>query len=244
MNTRTVLPVALLDVDPTNPRPAPGDVAELVESVRADGILAPLIVRPTPSGRYGVLCGSRRLTAARRIGLAEVPCEIRDALDDATARAVGLAENLHRESLDAISEARAYRRMLDTTAGLTQAALASRLGVSQPRVAQRLKLLELPLHVQDQVAAGEITIDSAYKAAKATRGPLDRPRKRKKRDITAADLAAGRWSGDVLDVLRGINPALPSAVVTAAKAKRQTVEQFITRAVEDRIRELYLGGRP
>lgn len=237
--TSTLLPVDLLDVDPTNPRPSPGDVDELAASIQRDGILTALVVRPA-GGRYGVLCGSRRLEAAKLLGLAEVPCDIRSPADDTTARAVGLAENLHRQSLDAISEARAYRRMLDTDATLTQQTLADRLGVSQPRIAQRLKLLELPLQVQEAVASGEVTIASAYKAAKTTRGPLDRPRKRPKRDVEPHELT-GRWAGDVTDVLAGVNPALPAAVRTAAAAKRETVEQFIARAVGERITRLYRG---
>lgn len=239
----TLIRVHLLDVDPTNPRPAPGDVADLAASIEKDGILTPLVVRPAGT-RYGVLCGSRRLAAAQLLGMDVVPCEVRRLeLDDTTARAVGLAENLHRQSLDAISEARAYRRMLDADDTLTQLTLAERLGVSQPRIAQRLKLLELPLQVQEAVASGEVTIASAYKAAKDTRGPLDGPRRRSKRDVRPEELGV-RWEGDVTDVLAGVNPALPAAVRRAAAAKRETVEHFIAKAVEERIRRLYLGDRP
>ena len=233
MSAVELLPVGALVVDPTNPRPDPGDITELVESVRTDGVLSPLIVRPLVRGaRYGVLCGSRRLAAAHAVGLTQVPCTVRTDLDDATAAAVGLAENVHRRSLDPIAEARAYRRMLDDT-GCTQQELADRLGVSQPRVAQRLKLLELPAPLQAAVAAGEVTIASAYRAAKDTRGALPGPRKRAKRSVTPADLI------DLVDHLAMHRPGIASSVRTAAKARRETPEQFIATAVEERIRRMY-----
>lgn len=232
----TTLPIDTLTVDPTNPRPDPGDITELVESVRTDGILSPLIVRPLDDGaRYGVLCGSRRLAAAHAVGLTEIPCTIRHGLDDTTAAAVGLAENVHRRSLDPISEARAYQQMLHDT-GCTQAELADRLGVSQPRIAQRLKLLTLPAPLQAAVATGEVSIHSAYRAAKDTRGALSKPRRRKTRDVTPADLI------DLVDHLGLTHPGLVSPLKTAAAAVGETPERFVAMSVEQRIRRLYTRG--
>lgn len=225
MTATVQLPVELLVVDPTNPRPDPGTVDELATSIAADGILSPLIVRQFPDGRYGVLCGQRRLTAARRVGLTAVPATVID-VDDRQAAIVGLAENLHRSSLDPISEARAYRRMLDQQPGLTQLELADRLGVSQPRIAQRLRLLQLPGPLQAAVAAGEVSIMSAYKQAKTTRGPLDRPRKRKTRDA------------DPLDLL-DLNPKLTAAVRTAAATTGTSLSQWIAKACSDQLRRTY-----
>lgn len=172
-----LLPVALLDVDPCNPRKDPGDVTDLATSVAAAGVRQPLQVRPDGAGRYGVVCGSRRLAAALLAGLDAVPCIVRDLTDD-DALFYGGLENLARSSMNPIEEANLYRELLARNPELTQYDLAARLGVSQPKVAQRLKLLELDVDIQELVAAGEMSIAAAYRLAKSERGALPAPRRR------------------------------------------------------------------
>jgi ParB family chromosome partitioning protein len=96
---------------PENPRTSAGDVSELAASIQAVGIIEPLIVRSTGEDTYVLIAGERRLTAAKSVGLAEVPAIVRD-LDDAKAYELSLIDNLHRQDLSALDEAQAYRRLI------------------------------------------------------------------------------------------------------------------------------------
>lgn len=173
--------VGALTVDPTNPRTAVGDVDDLAASIAELGLQDPLIVRYLGNHAdgepcFGVIAGQRRLAAVLELGWQTVRCEIRD-LDDTAAAIAAAADNMARRQLNAMEEARTYRRLLDVT-GLTQADLGRRLGVSQATITQRLKLLDLPDDVQELVAAGEISTTEAYRLAKRTRGALKAPRRR------------------------------------------------------------------
>jgi len=143
-------------------------LAELAESIRRVGVLQPLVVRPISPGRGGkrplfeLVAGERRFRAAKEAGRTEVPVIVR-ALDEPEARRINLLENLQREDLSAIEEALAFEQLLDLGNGapITQQALAERLGCSQPHVANRLRLLKLPLEWQQKVISGEITASQA-----------------------------------------------------------------------------------
>lgn len=136
-------PVAELRPHPLNPRGPvdPASLDELVASVRAQGVLQPLLV--TPDGV--IVAGHRRHAAALRAGLAVVPIVVR-AMSEAEQVDAMLAENIQREDLTPLQEATAYRRILD--AGRTVADLARSLGVNRERIARRLELLQLCPEVQ------------------------------------------------------------------------------------------------
>lgn len=142
----TPLEIGLIDPSPYQPRQEfdAEAIASLAQSIEAHGVLQPILVRPSPTkaGRYELVAGERRLRAAKAAKLATIPAVVRQ-LDDHAAEECCLMENLQREDLDAIEKARAYRAML-ARPGQTQAALAQRLGVSQPKIANQLRLLELP----------------------------------------------------------------------------------------------------
>lgn len=154
-----MLPVDQLAVDPVNPRPAAGDVSELVASIIDIGVLNPLIVRPAPAGGWGILSGQRRWTAAQQAGLAEVPCLVRDGLDDDGAFAVAVAENLGRKAMSPLETAAALRAMLDK--GMTGAQVGARVGLSTATVSLYQRLVDLPEHVQAKVEAGELGVRDA-----------------------------------------------------------------------------------
>lgn len=136
---------------------------ELVASVQAKGVREPIIVRPHPDpeqakvGTFEIVAGERRVLAAREARLAMVPAIVRH-LTDVEVLEEQLIENLQREDLDPIEQARGYQRVLeqtDPTGNLyTQERLGKRLGKSQSEISQRLSLLKLPDPIQDQVAAG------------------------------------------------------------------------------------------
>jgi ParB family chromosome partitioning protein len=132
-------------------------LGELEASIREHGVLQPVLVRPVPGapGTYELIAGERRWRAASAAGLRTVPAVVRP-LDDRGALEAALVENLQREDLNALERARAYRALMDEF-GLTQEAVARRVGRSQPSVANTLRLLSLPPEVQSSLESGRIT---------------------------------------------------------------------------------------
>ena len=140
-------------------------MTELIASVRAHGVLQPILVRPVAGGRYEIIAGERRWRAAQAVGLHEIPAVVR-ALDDRMAFEIALIENIQRSDLNAIEEARGYRRLIDDF-GHTQAVLAGIVGKSRSHVTNLLRLLELPETIQSMVEAGQLTMGHARALATA-----------------------------------------------------------------------------
>ena len=152
-----------LDPNPFQPRGPiePASLAELADSIRSQGILQPLLVRPHASqhGRFQIVAGERRWRAAQLIELPEVPCFVRQ-MTDGQASAAALVENLQRNDLNAIEEAEGFRR-LQTDFGMTQDALAGAVGKSRSHVANTVRLLNLPNSVQHEVRRGALSAGHA-----------------------------------------------------------------------------------
>lgn len=157
------IPVEMLEPGPFQPRSAmqPEALAELTESVRARGILQPVLVRPHPSepGRLQIIAGERRWRAAQAAGLHEIPALVRD-LPDGDAMAASLVENLQRQDLNAIEEAEGYKRLLEEF-GLTQEQLGTSVGKSRSHVANAVRLLQLPAAVRRDVERGVLSAGHA-----------------------------------------------------------------------------------
>ena len=132
---------------------------ELADSIRQHGIIQPLTVRKLPTGFYQIIAGERRWRAARMAGLREVPVTVIEA-DDKTAMELALIENLQRADLDPIEEAQGYQQLMQEY-GMTQSAVADRVGRSRPAVANALRLLALSAPVLDMVAGGAISAGHA-----------------------------------------------------------------------------------
>lgn len=132
---------------------------ELKESVRAYGVLQPVLVRRLPEGGYELIAGERRLRAAKLAGLTEIPAIVR-AYNDAETSEIALIENLQREDLGPIEEARAYARLLEEF-HLTQEALSAKVGRSRSHIANFLRLMKLDEKVQDYLASGVLTMGQA-----------------------------------------------------------------------------------
>ena len=143
-------------------------ITELAQSIQAHGMLQPIVVRPLAEGRYQIVAGERRWRAAKRIGLSEVPVIIRE-LSDAEASQIALVENLQRENLTPIEEAKGYQALMQQY-GMTQEEVAKIVGRSRPAVANALRLLGLPASVQDALEKGKLTVGHA-KALAAVRDP-------------------------------------------------------------------------
>ena len=153
----TELPLELIHPNPRQPRRrfAPEATDGLAGSIKAQGHLQPIVVRPRPEGGYELIAGERRWRAARQAGVESVPALVREA-DDRDSLLLALVENVAREQLSAVEEARAYAVLLDEF-GLSLGDVAERVGRSKPSVSNRLRLLELPDEVLWMLARGELT---------------------------------------------------------------------------------------
>src|SRR5688572_28325525 len=149
-------PVDSIDPNPRQPRESFDEDAleELATSIKELGVLQPLLVREKAGG-YELIAGERRLRAARRAGLAEVPVMVVEA-DDRGSLERALVENIHRSDLNPIEEAAAYRQLMDE-GGLTQEGLGSKLGRNRVTIANALRLLDLPLEVQRLLTSGRLS---------------------------------------------------------------------------------------
>ncbi len=127
---------------------------ELTASVRENGVLQPILVRPHGDG-YQLIAGERRLAAAQRAGLLRIPAVVRDAPDDRLLE-LALVENIQREQLNPIEEAQAYHRLQEILR-ITQEELAARLGKDRSTVANSIRLLKLPPAVRELVASGQLS---------------------------------------------------------------------------------------
>ena len=129
-------------------------LAELAESIRQVGILQPLVVRPVSEGKYELIAGERRLRAAKLAGLERVPVVIR-AAGHQDSLEIALIENVQREDISPLEQARAYRRLIDEF-GLTQEEVADKVGKSRAAVANTVRLLKLPQPILDGLQSGKI----------------------------------------------------------------------------------------
>lgn len=165
-----VCPVEEVGPSRDNPRQRYDEqrLTELADSIRAQGLVQPLVVRMRSAAemadqkdgpRFVLIAGERRWRASQRAGLKDVPVVVKD-VDAAAAFELALVENLQREDLNPIEEAEAYRR-LSSEFGYTQEELARRVGRERTTVANSLRLLKLPSKVQEQVAVGQLSMGHA-----------------------------------------------------------------------------------
>ena len=154
---------------------------ELAQSIKTNGVVQPILVRKTNGGRYQIVAGERRWRAAQRAGLQRIPSVIRDVPDDKMLE-LALIENIQRQELNAIEEAYAYKRLIETF-NLTQETVAQRVGRDRTFVTNYLRLLRLPEDIQLLVEENKLSmgharallgIDDANKQREIARGIIDR----------------------------------------------------------------------
>lgn len=214
------VPLDQIVPSPLQPRKhfVPEQLTELMESIREHGIIQPLIVRRV-DGKLELIAGERRFRASRELGLKEVPVIVRDASDKDVLE-MALIENLQREDLNPIEEARAYER-LSREFSMKQEDIAKRVGKNRATVANAIRLLDLAMSVQDLVSGGKITTGHAkvlltLKSADA--------------QVRAADeiLKKGLTVRATEKLTQGIlNPPAPKPVIDDTELTRaiETVEQ-------------------
>lgn len=155
--------VKLSEIEPNRDQPRKEfdseALSELADSIARHGVLQPLLLRPMLSGGYRIVAGERRWRAARMAGISEVPAVIRE-MTDAEEMLFALIENLQREDLTPLEEARGYQTLIDVQ-GFTQEEVSQTVGKSRPAVTNSLRLLNLPEDVQQMLEKGEITAGHA-----------------------------------------------------------------------------------
>ena len=192
------IPVDAIHPNPRQPRRRfePEAASGLAESVRQQGVIQPLLVRPRGVGGYEIVAGERRWRAAREAGRETVPAVVRTA-DDRDTLLLGLVENVAREQLTPIEEARAYAVLIDEFS-LSLGEVAERVGRSKPSVSNRIRLLELPDDVLGMVERGQLTEGHA-RAVLAV--PDHEGRRRLAREIVRRGLSVraaeqrAKWAG-------------------------------------------------
>ncbi|MDR2525837.1 MAG: ParB/RepB/Spo0J family partition protein [Oscillospiraceae bacterium] len=149
----------VLDVEPNKEQPRrdfdEAALADLSRSIAEHGVLQPILVRPLPGGTYQIIAGERRWRATRAAGLSEIPAVVKE-MSDAQAQAAALIENLQREDLNPVEEARGIQKLMDDC-GFTQEDAAKQLGKSRPAVANALRLLRLPATVLELLRGEQLS---------------------------------------------------------------------------------------
>ncbi len=161
---RGALEIAVADVHPNPLQPrrvfSQAGLEELASSIRANGLLQPIVVSRAVGEGYVLIAGERRWRAAQLAGLVKIPAVVREAEGNEALLTLALIENLQREDLTPIEQARAYHQLRGDL-GLAQEEIAERVGKDRSTVANALRLLQLPLEVQELVDAGQLTAGHA-----------------------------------------------------------------------------------
>lgn len=202
------------------------DLADLVSSIRENGLLQPIVVRPAPGaeGQYELVAGERRWRATMRLGWKEVPATIRD-VDDRTLLVLALVENLQRAELSALEEAEGFRRLADEFS-LNQQEIADVVGRDRSTIANSMRLLQLPASVRQLLTEGKLTAGHA-------RALLGLQNERKMADL-ARDAVEYGWSvREVEAQVQRIKP--PKAKKTRADKPRDAAEK----ALEDELQSVF-----
>ncbi len=169
-----MVPIDLIQRNPNQPRKRfdEADLAELADSIRARGVLQPILLRPAPGapGRYEIVAGERRWRASQRAGLHDIPAVVQD-FDEVEVLEIGIIENVQRADLNPLEEAQGYHALIERF-GRTQQEIAEVVGKSRPHIANMLRLLGLPNEIQDMVRDGRLTAGHA-RAILASPNPVD-----------------------------------------------------------------------
>jgi len=209
-------------------------ISGLADSVRAQGVVQPVVVRPAEGGGYELIAGERRWRAARTAGLATIPAIVRES-DDRESLVLALVENVAREDLSPVEEARAYAVLMDEFA-LSLGEVAERVGRSKPTVSNRVRLLELPDDVLGLVERGLLTEGHARAILSV---PARDERRALARKVVAQGLSvraterAARWAGAQRRPRRArrIDPALAQR----ARAALESITGATVRVTDTRV---------
>ncbi len=225
-DVRTVAVASILP-NPLQPRKefSEAELEELTSSIRENGLLQPLLVRPAATGRYELVAGERRFRAIQRLGWQEAPVIVRK-VDDEALLVLALVENLQREELNPLEEAEGYRTLVERF-GLTQDEIAVAVGKDRSTVANLIRLLKLPPSIRRLVEAGELSMGHA-RALLSIEDPA-----------RAAELArqAAKDGWSVRDIEKHAREGAPRTVErpTTQAASRDPVVRALEEALRERL---------
>jgi ParB family chromosome partitioning protein len=222
---RTMISIDLVQPNPSQPRRNfdPEALGELVQSIKSNGVLQPLIIRQNPTAEgYQIVAGERRWRAAQAAGLHEIPVIVRDLTDEEAAQ-IALIENVQRSDLDPIEEAAAYRDLIEKY-GHTQDRLAESIGKSRSHIANSVRLLNLPAPVLHLVSSGALSAGHA----RALLG-LDDPLK-----VAHRVIRGGLNVRQTEKLVREMNGKSPSRPGPRGEDARRTADRD-TQAIEDEL---------
>lgn len=222
--TQEELAIAEIQPNPDQPRKAfdEEELANLADSIRKEGLLQAIIVRPK-DGKYQIVAGERRWQASKIAGLESVPVRIVE-MDDEQALRIALVENLQRSDLNAMEEARGYKDLM-AKGDLTQAELAAAVSKSRSAVANSLRLLDLPKQVQEYVYDGALTAGHA-------RAILSIPEEEKRTNLADKIIAEHLTVRDAENIARLV------ASGSTERAKRAPLPRFYKLVAKQLRREL------
>jgi ParB family transcriptional regulator, chromosome partitioning protein len=184
---------------------------ELAQSIKENGLIQPILLRRSETGKYQLIAGERRLRAAQRAGLLRIPCVVKDIEDDKMLE-LALIENIQRQELNPIEEAQAYKKLIETL-GLTQEMVAQRVGRDRTFITNYLRLLRLPEDIQSLVEEEKLSMGHA----RALLG-IDDPEVQRKlaKKVTELHLSVREIEKSIKNVVRG-NDLTESASYREAK---------------------------
>jgi ParB family chromosome partitioning protein len=223
------LPLERVEPNPYQPRRIYEEAAlkALADSIAEHGVLQPLVVRPVQEG-YQLIAGERRLRASQMAGLNSVPVVVRRATDQ-QALLLALLENLQREDLNPLEEARAFLRLMDEF-GLAQEDVGKAVGKDRSTVSNTMRLLKLPVEVQQDLAAGRLSAGHA----RALLGLVDSaPLLRKAREQVVSQELSVRATESLVKKL--LKPAAAPAAVDEDQAYIQSLAEDIQRSLGSRV---------
>ena len=244
--------VDLITANPDQPRKYFDEdiLRELARSIETLGVLQPLMVRPM-GNRYFLIAGERRLRASIMAGLKEVPCIVAD-VSDFEADKISIIENVQREDLNPIEEARAYRNLIENY-GMFQDEVGDILGKSRQFIGNRIRLLKLPLEVQDMIEAGDLSYshgilllsleneeDILSEAKKIRNDSLSVRTTKRKRPRRRKEVVRDKYLDDLLEKISG-HLGTKIDVKGTGTVKKIEIEYYSDEDLE-RIASIIMGG--
>jgi ParB family chromosome partitioning protein len=203
---------------------------ELAQSIRSNGIIQPLLVRRIDNERYQVVAGERRWRAAQRAGLQKVPCIVREIPEDKMLE-LALIENIQRQELNAIEEAHAYKRLIESL-GLTQEMVAQRVGRDRTFITNYLRLLRLPEDIQQLVEAEKLSMGHA----RALLGVDDPGIQRKlAKSVIDKGLSVRQTERAIKKVIDGTEPSASISTYIKEDANLKAAEDKLRRKLSSKV---------
>lgn len=203
---------------------------ELAQSIRSNGIIQPLLVRRINNEKYQLVAGERRWRAAQRAGLLKVPCVVKEVSEDKMLE-LALIENIQRQELNAIEEAHAYKRLIETL-GLTQEMIAQRVGRDRTFITNYLRLLRLPEDIQQLVEDEKLTMGHA----RALLG-IDDPLTQRKlaKNVIDKGLSVRETERTIKKVIAGTNPKTADTISPKDDANIRFAEDKLRRKLSTKV---------